>query len=412
MKECKFRKIASFFQPWHSRKVTEGRLKTLLEELEQFAVEVIYEKRSGKRAWLVKSILFFLSKIFGNIVQLRLFLYRHRILRDHTLGCLVISVGNLTVGGTGKTPVVEKIAKSLTERGRKVAILSRGYKSEPKPFLERLWQRITFQKEADEPRVVSDGQQLLLDSNTAGDEPYMLASNLKDVVVLVDKDRVKSGRYAIQKLGIDTLLLDDGFQYLSLKSKLNLVLIDRTNPFGNNHLLPRGSLREPHKNLKRAHYIFITKSDSSGNEDLKKQIREYNATAEIIECGHKPLYFQNVYDHDDKQPLSFIKGKKVASISGIAMPDGFEQGIIKLGADLIYTKQYADHHRFSQQEILNMINRSKKRFAEAIITTEKDAVRFPKLDRVDVPLYFLRVEIEIIRGAKDFDECVSRICLQ
>jgi tetraacyldisaccharide 4'-kinase len=391
--------------------MADSRLKTLLEELEQFAVEVIYEKRRGKRAWLVRGLLFFLSKIFVLIVQLRLFLYRQRIFRDHTLGCLVISVGNLTVGGTGKTPVVEKIAKALQERGRKVAILSRGYKSEPKPFLERFWQRVTLQKEADEPRIVSDGQELLLDSTTAGDEPYMLASNLKDVVVLVDKDRVKSGRYAIQKLGIDTLLLDDGFQYLSLKSKLNLVLIDRTNPFGNNYLLPRGSLREPHKNLKRAHYIFITKSDGSGNEELKRQIREYNTVAEIIECGHKPLYFQNVYDRDDRQPLNFIQNKKVASICGIAMPDGFEQGLVKLGAELIYSKQYADHHRYSQQEILNMINRSKRRFAQAIMTTEKDAVRFPKLERMDVPVYFLRVEIEIISGAKDFDDCVSRICL-
>ncbi len=386
------------------------RMKAWLERLEQFAVEVIYEKRTGKRAMLLRMFLSLLSKVFEGIVQARLYLYQHRFFRDHTLGCLVISVGNLTVGGTGKTPVVEKIARSLQEKGRRVAILSRGYKSEPKPFLRQLWQRITFQKEADEPRVVSDGHDLLLDSATAGDEPYMLASNLKDVVVLVDKDRVKSGRYAINKLGIDTLLLDDGFQYLSLKSKLNLVLVDCTNPFGNRKLLPRGTLREPLKNLKRAHYIFLTKSNGKGNAELKEQIREYNNSAEIIECGHRPLYFRNVYDADDQRPLSFIRGKKVASICGIALPDGFEQSLVKLGGELIYSKQYADHHRYSQQEILNMITRSRRRFAEVIITTEKDAVRFPKLDRVDVPIYYLRVEIEILSGAKDFNDCVSRIC--
>ena len=407
-------RLSAFKRDWHGGQVmVDARLKTWLEELEQFAVEVIYEKRRGKRAWLFGSFLYLLSRDFSVLVQTRLFLYRKRIFfRDRTLGCLVISVGNLTVGGTGKTPVVEKIARALQERGRRVAILSRGYKSEPKPFLERMWQRITFQKEADEPRVVSNGKELLLNSITAGDEPYMLASNLKDVVVLVDKDRVKSGRYAIEKLGIDTLLLDDGFQYLALKSKLNLVLIDRTNPFGNNYLLPRGTLREPHRNLKRAHYIFITKSDGSSNEEIKARIRQYNTEAEIIECGHKPLYFQNVYDQDDRRPMDFIKGKKIASISGIAMPDGFEQSLVKLGGELIYTRQYADHHRFDQQEILNMINRSRRRFAEVIITTEKDAVRFPKLDRVDVPIYFLRVEIEILKGAKDFDDCVSRICLR
>lgn len=392
--------------------MAEGGFKEWMENLEQFAVEVIYEKRRGKRASLFRSFLLLLSKIFTGIVQVRLFLYRHRILRDHTLGCLVISVGNLTVGGTGKTPVVEKLARALRERGRKVAILSRGYKSAPKPLLLRLWQRLTFHKKADEPRIVSDGQDLLLDSHSAGDEPYMLASNLKDVVVLVDKDRVKSGRYAIDKLGIDTLLLDDGFQYLSLQSRLKLVLIDCTNPFGNHHLLPRGTLREPCRNLKRADYIFITKSDPGGCAALREEIRRYNSKAEIIECGHKPLYFQNIYDREDRRPLDFVKGKKCASICGIALPDGFEQGLVGLGVSLVYSKQYADHHRYNQQEILNMITRSRRRYAELILTTEKDAVRFPKLDRVDVPIYFLRVEIEILAGAKDFDDCVSRICFR
>ncbi|MDD2708818.1 MAG: tetraacyldisaccharide 4'-kinase [Verrucomicrobiae bacterium] len=385
-------------------------MKSWLETLEQFAADVIYEKRRGKRAALLRSVLFALSKVFELIVQARLALYEKRIFRDYTLGCMVISVGNLTVGGTGKTPVVEKIARALQERGRRVAILSRGYKSQPKPFLDRLWQSITFQKEASQPRVVSDGSELLLDSASAGDEPFMLASNLKNVVVLVDKDRVKSGRYAINELGIDTLLLDDGFQYLSLKSKLKLVLVDRTNPFGNNHLLPRGSLREPRRNLKRANYIFITKSNGKPDEDLIREIRRYNSAADIIECAHKPLYFQNAYDPADRQPLGFLKGKKTASICGIAMPDSFEQGIVRLGGDLVYAKQYADHHRYSQQELLNMINRSHRRYAELIVTTEKDAVRFPRLNRTDVPIYFLRVEIEIIRGAKDFDDCVSRIC--
>jgi len=382
-----------------------------MEALETFAVEVIYEKRRGKRAALLRWLLFGLSRVFAVVVQLRHYLYRKRIFRDHTLGCLVISVGNLTVGGTGKTPVVEKLARALQQRGRRVAILSRGYKSQPRPRLERLWQRLLFRKEAGEPRVVSDGKALLLDSATAGDEPYMLASNLKNVVVLVDKDRVKSGRYAIERLGIDTLLLDDGFQYLSLKSRLNLVLVDRTNPFGNRHLLPRGSLREPRRNLARADYIFLTKCDGTPVEGLVETIRRYNPEAEIIECGHKPLWFQNVYDPADRPPLTFLKGKKIGAISGIAMPDGFEESLVRLGAEIVDSRQYADHHRFTQQEILNMINRSRRRFAEAIITTEKDAVRFPKLDRVDVPIYFLRVEIEILRGAVDFDECVSRICL-
>jgi tetraacyldisaccharide 4'-kinase len=257
--------------------------------------------------------------------------------------------------------------------------------------------------------VVSDGKSLLLDSAQAGDEPYMLASNLKDVVVLVDKNRVKSGRYAISQFGCDTLLLDDGFQYLALKSRLDICLIDRSAPFGNHYLLPRGTLREPILNLARADYIFITKSGRHGARPLRRAIRQFNPRAEVIECSHQPLYLEDVFSKQ-RHDLGLLKGLPVAAISGIASPHSFEEGLRGLGADVIYLKRYADHHRYSQQEILNMINRSVRRGAKAILTTEKDAVRFPKIDRRDIPVYFLRVEIKIIAGAEDFDDAVSKIC--
>jgi tetraacyldisaccharide 4'-kinase len=320
-----------------------------------------------------------------------------------------VSVGNLTVGGTGKTPVVEKFARALAHKGRKVAILSRGYKSLPRPFWQRVLLWITRYEKRMPPKVVSDGHNLLLDSEQAGDEPYMLASNLPEVIVLVDKDRVKSGRYAIERFKADTLVLDDGFQHWSLKSRLNLVLVDRTFPFGNNYMLPRGTLRESPESLKRASHVFITKSNGTGCEELRAQVKKLNPNAQIIECTHHPLYLQNAFT-GERKPLECLKGLKVAALSGIAMPDGFEQSLVKLGAELVHSMQYADHHRYSQQELLNMINRSKRRHAQAIITTEKDAVRFPKVDRVDVPIHFLRVEIKIIEGAKDFDDAVNRIC--
>src|SRR5438309_3190168 len=215
-----------------------------LENLEQFAIDVILERRGGVRAALLRSFLYFLSLIYERLVQFRLFLYRKRIFRERTLGCLVISIGNLTVGGTGKTPVVEKVARALQAGGRRVAILSRGYKSVPKPTKRNWFDRLVM-KDVDPPRVVSDGKFVLLDSVTAGDEPYMLAHNLHDVIVLVDKDRVKSGKFAIDKWKVDTLLLDDGLQYLHLKHRLDIVLVDPQAPFGNELLLPRGTLREP-----------------------------------------------------------------------------------------------------------------------------------------------------------------------
>src|SRR6266478_9268479 len=179
------------------------------ENLGTFLLEVILEERPGKRATLLRALLLAASKVFQVAIKIRRFLYNVRILRDSTLGVQVIAIGNLTVGGTGKTPVVEKFARELQDQGRTVAILSRGYRSKPPPLRQRLVNKILFREDSTPPRVVSDGKSLLLDSETAGDEPYMLASNLKDVVVLVDKDRVKAGRYAIEKFGCDTLLLDD-----------------------------------------------------------------------------------------------------------------------------------------------------------------------------------------------------------
>src|SRR5881296_1006066 len=270
-------------------------LRVWTENFETFVLEVILEERGGKRAAILRVVLALLSKVFAVAVKIRRFLYDVRLLRDSTLGVQVIAVGNLTVGGTGKTPVVEKFARELQNQGRTVAILSRGYRSKPPPLSKRLLDRLLFRSDTTPPRVVSAGRSLLLDSETAGEEPYMLASNLKDVVVLVDKDRVKSGRYAIGRFGCDTLLLDDGFQYLALKSRLDICLIDRNNPFGNHYLLPRGTLREPITNLRRASYIFITKSSELGAKKLRKAIRQFNDKAEIIECAHHPLHLQDVF---------------------------------------------------------------------------------------------------------------------
>jgi tetraacyldisaccharide 4'-kinase len=381
------------------------------ENVETFVLEVILSERRGKRATLLRGVLFLLSKIFALLVKTRRFLYNVRIWRDSTLGVQVIAIGNLTVGGTGKTPVVEKFARELQEQGRTVAILSRGYRSKPAPMSERLLNKILFREDSTPPRVVSDGKSLLLDSETAGDEPYMLASNLKDVVVLVDKDRVKSGRYAIEKFGCDTLLLDDGFQYWKLRGRRHdVVLVDCQQPFGNEYMLPRGTLREPPSHLARASTIFITKSDGK-TDALRQRITQFNSRAGIIECIHQPLYFEDVFT-GERHGLELLQQKKIASLSGIAQPESFEQSLIRLGAELVYSKRFADHHRFTQQEILNVINRGKKRQAQAIITTQKDAVRFPKIDRRDLPFYFMRVEIRILSGAKDFQECVRKICFR
>lgn len=385
-------------------------LKRQLNSFEHYTIDVIFGRREGMRATVFAGFLQGLSYLFSGIAQARLWLYRKRILHDQPLGCLVVVVGNLTVGGTGKTPVVEKFARALRDRGRKVAILSRGYRSKSAPMWKKWWYRLSHTAEPP-PRIVSDGQRVLLDSEQAGDEPYMLARNLPGVFVIVDKNRVKAGTYAIKKFGCDTLILDDGFQYLPLKGRLNLLLVDKTNPFGNGHLLPRGILREPIKHLKRASYVFLTKSDGVRDVELEELIQKHNPGVDVIECAHRPQYLQR-FGSDERQPLEWLRGKKVGAFSGIAVPESFEKFVRDLGGHISFTRRFLDHYRFTSADFVEIFTEGIEQKVEFIVTTEKDAVRLPDGLPCAVPIYYLRLEIDIIRGASDFDEAVERICFQ
>ncbi len=392
---------ANLFMPnrWFRHKLDAG---------EQFAIDVIMGRSEGTRAALLGVGLQGLAYVFSGLVQLRLWLYRKQILRDQPLGCLVLVVGNLTVGGTGKTPVVEMFAKALRDRGRKVAILSRGYKSKAPPLWQKWWFRLNHIAEPP-PRVVSDGVKVWLDSEVAGDEPYMLARNLPGVVVLVDKNRVKAGAYAIKQFGCDTLILDDGYQYLPLKGRLNLLLIDKTNPFGNGFTLPRGILREPIKHLARASYVLLTKSKGVRDTELEAMIHKFNPGVEIIECAHQPQYLQHIAT-GERLPLTALAGRKIGAFSGIAAPEGFEAFLREAGAHLATTRRFVDHHRFTPQDLVDVFAEAQAAGVELMITTEKDAVRLNASEKTTIPCYYLRLEIDILRGVADFQEAVSKIC--
>jgi len=391
-------------QPWLKKKVNA---------LELYTIDLIYGRRAGAGAAVYGAFLQALSWLFNGIAQARLWLYRHRIFHDQPLGCLVVVVGNLTVGGTGKTPVVEKFARALHERGRKVAILSRGYKSKSVPLWRKAWWRLTHAEEPP-PRIVSDGERVLLDSEQAGDEPYMLARNLPGVIVLVDKNRVKAGEYAIKRFGCDTLVLDDGFQYLPLKGRLNLLLVDKTNPFGNGQLLPRGILREPIKHLRRASYVFLTKSNGQRDPELEALIEKHNPGVDIIECAHRPRYLQRLGAMPGtpgaREPLAFLKDRRVFAFSGIATPESFEKFLRDLGAIVVGRERFLDHYRYDSEDISELFTLAQRERAECLVTTEKDAVRIADDLKCPLPVYYLRLEIDILRGASDFDEAVGRIC--
>ncbi len=381
--------------------------QSALERLESYLVKLIQEPGADMDQPLsIRFLLAFLkgiSFIFAFIVKIRYFLYNTGLIRRYPLGIQVISIGNVTAGGTGKTPVTEIFARTLAAEGRKVAILSRGYRRKEAPW----WQRM-FTDVIDPPLVVSDGKRVLLDSAVGGDEPYMLASNLPGVAVVVDRNRVKAGRYAIKRLGCDTIILDDGFQYQKLKHSVEVVLVDSTNPFGNGSMLPRGVLREPVKNLKRADIIFLTKCRGDVSA-VKEEIRKYNTEAEIVECNHSPKVLKDVWSREE-YPLDWLKGKVTCTLSGIASPKGFENSLRRLGAKVVWCERYADHHRYDSSEVLYALNRTADIGADALITTEKDAVRFPRFETTPVRCLYLRIAIEILAGGENFEEIINRIC--
>ena len=384
-------------------------LQNKLRDFESFVEGVLYDRDLSVSARLFGLFLRPFSILFSGIVRMRLFLYSNRIiLRNKPLDCLVVVVGNLTVGGTGKTPVVERFAKELLKKGRKVAILSRGYKSKqdsPKRNLQN-WYGL---KDITPPRIVSDGKEVFLNSEDAGDEAFMLARNLPGVVVLTDKNRVKAGRFAIEKFNVDTVILDDGFQYLHLKGQLNLLLVDQTNPFGNRCLLPRGILREPVRHLKRASYVFFTKSEIEPELEILQTVRKYNPHAEIIRCVHRPKYFEEV-NGLRKEKLTFLHEFYVGVFCGIASPRGFEDLIYRMSGEVRFKQRYLDHHKYSNQELDKMFQQAKNSGADVMVTTEKDAVRIPANYKPIIPLLFVRMEIEIIEGFEDFEEAVEDIC--
>lgn len=383
-------------------------MKSRTDEFVEWGTEVVFGRVVGFRAWMMRVALRVASWAFRLLVKVRLFLFRRRLKTVHSLGTMVMSVGNITTGGTGKTPVVELLSRTLSERGRKVAILTRGYKS-AELDAPQAWTSADGHCVIDVPKIASDGHTRFLSPLYAGDEPFMLARNLDGVSVLVDKNRIKSGIFAIEQMGADTLVLDDGMQYLKLKHEIDIVLVDCGAPFGTGALLPRGTLREPKKSLKRASYIILTKSRGEPQGELIREIRKYNRVADLIVTDHSPRYLENIFT-GERKPLDFLRGKWVACLSGIARPESFENLVVEQGANVEIRRRYPDHYWFDQADLEAFVERCADRAMDLIVTTEKDAVRFLKPEEMDVPIYFLRIEIDILEGREHWERMIERVC--
>jgi tetraacyldisaccharide 4'-kinase len=340
------------------------------------------DKYRGFVPGLIKALLFLLSLLYGLIVRLTAFFCRWQA-RD--LGCKVISVGNITVGGTGKTVLVEYLARYLKARSHKVAILSRGYASR---------------------RPQATGYEAM------GDEPYMLQAKLEGIVVIVDKNRLRGARKAREENQADTLLLDDGFQQWRLKKDLEIVVIDAANPFGNQQMLPRGILREPLSALRRADILVLSKINFNPEyERLRLWLSRLNPRALVVTTLHQPTAFYELGRQEEPLALGRLKAKSAVLFSAIGDPASFE-GLIKgLGIKVLSCFCFADHHHYTSRDWEKISQALNKQRPEVLITTEKDAARInlPPAASNLPPIFVLSIELKVIQNEESFLKRLARL---
>jgi tetraacyldisaccharide 4'-kinase len=316
-------------------------------------------------------------------------LYKRGVFRPVKLDAPVISIGNITAGGTGKTPLVEYVARVASGAGRKVCILTRGY------------------GRADSSRrvLVSDGQNVLANEEQAGDEPFLLAEKLRGVAAVIsDSDRTAAGRWAIENLKSDTFVLDDGFQHLQLARDLNIVVVDATNPWDNGLLLPGGLLREPKKGLARADCVVMTRTDQVNSiESLRHEL-------EVL-IGDRPKYVSRMrftklrpVEGDAVADVDQVQRMPAAAFSGIGNHSSFAYQLGRHGFNIVSVSEYGDHHRYSQSDINGIIAKAKATGAQCLITTAKDAVKLSTLS-IELPCFVLEIEIEIDQR-DDFEKLI------
>ncbi|MDA8125525.1 MAG: tetraacyldisaccharide 4'-kinase [Deltaproteobacteria bacterium] len=342
------------------------------------------EEQPGGRDRILRSILHLLSLPYGIAMAARNRLYDGGILRQERLPCRVISVGNLTVGGTGKTPMVIFLANLLKTRGRRPAVLSRGYGGSAQGPVN----------------VVSDGNRICMNWREAGDEPALIARAIEGVPVLTGPARALTGRTALERFGADCLILDDGFQHRALHRDLDIVLIDAARPFGNGYILPRGPLRESPQELRRAHLIVRTGSaegsvDASLLPDLP--LPSFRGT-------HQPVALVEA-DTGRVRPLADLQGRKVCAFAGIGRPESFRKSLTELGADIKAFRAYPDHHPYASADLDLLRQLAGETGADRIVTTEKDGVRLADFPDFLPHVLLLRIGMEIA-PAEPFRELI------
>ncbi len=377
-----------------------------VENLQTYFIHLVHSKEvKGVCLNIIMAVLYIFSLVYANLVNLKLIGYKTGLLKRESLGCYVISLGNITVGGTGKTPTAQRLAREIRDMGYRVVILNRGYRAK--------WHG--------DVGIVSDGEKLHMDAAEAGDEAYMLAKHLPNVPVLIGAERAVTGRYAMEHFGAEVAILDDGYQHWQLNRDLDILLVDAVNVFGNGYLLPRGTLRESMSHISRADVCLMTKVDQAAEgsrEYIRDTVHRYNEKAKIVESIHQPRCFILLSDWYVNiacagVPVEEIQGKHVVAVSAIGNPASFEQTLSDLGAVIIESLRYPDHHDYTIREMQDVLQQAEVQGAEAIVITEKDAVKIPAevaKEAWKIPIYVICVEVTFQQGADEFrDELRLRI---
>lgn len=348
------------------------------------------QRPGGAEGSALEALLYLFSLVYGGSVGLRLFLYKRGLLQPKRLPCKVVSVGNLTVGGTGKTPMTMYVVDMLRRLGYRTAVLTRGYKG------------------ARERRgaVVSDTERVLLGPEQAGDEPYLMACRLRGTPVLVGKDRFASGRVAIQVFGSQVMVLDDGFQHVQLERDINLLLLDAARPFGNGYLLPRGILRESPRQLFRGDALVLTRSDRVAESTVDDVLRDMpERGVPVFRCNHLPSILRagekssrtTSFLELARLPVDALKGRRALVVSGIARNEDFQTTVSDLGCNMVGTIVFPDHHLYVRSNLERIVSSAVQLQADCVVTTEKDYVRMVGHDII-WPAELLCVRIELSFG--------------
>jgi len=356
--------------------------------------QAIIEGRASFLArWTLGPLLTTLSYLYNWGHQFRLQTYRRNWITVRRLPCYVISIGNLTLGGTGKTPLVESIVSLLQRDHLRVGVLSGGYGGRKFPS----------------PTIVSDGKQCLLPPEIAGDEPVLLAEHLAGVPVILGKDRYAAGMLAVEHFGVDVIVLDDGFQHVQLARDLDILLLDAMRPFGNGRLFPRGDLREPPAAMARAGVVVLTHWQADTAPSLTT-LGPLLPTIPLFRSQHEVLDLRALAD-GQILPYTSLKGQRIVAFCGIGMPDQFRQTLQRLEADIMAFVAFPDHHPYTQPEIEQLVLMLRHHNAEILVTTEKDGIRLRGLRPLRGQLWELRIRATIVEPEAAWKSCLLNMIL-